>query len=105
MQMRALRRKRLALRIAAAGAAAFVLMPARAQEAPQGRFTFELRPRYNHIDESDKPEVTTGGTVRILAGYAAAPIEQIMRIVVEIIHADHTGPHFNDNGNNFTSSP
>jgi len=105
MQMRALRRKRLALRIAAAGAAAFVLMPARAQESPQGRFTFELRPRYNHIEESDKPEVTTGGTVRILAGYASAPIEAMMRIVLEGIHADHIDPHFNDDGNNFASSP
>ena len=105
MHKRALGRKRLALRIAAAGTAVFIFMPARAQESPLGRFTFELRPRYNHIEESDKPEVTRGGTVRILAGYASAPIDETMRIVLEGIHADHIDPHFNDDGNNFASSP
>src|SRR6478752_2976328 len=105
MHKRALGRKRLALRIAAAGTAVFIFMPARAQESPLGRFTFELRPRYNHIEESDKPEVTRGGTVRILAGYASAPIDATMRIVLEGIHADHIDPHFNDDGNNFASSP
>ena len=105
MQKRAFRRKSLALRIVAAGAAALAAAPVLAQESPAGRFTFELRPRYNHIDESDKPERATGGTVRILAGYVSAPIDGMMRIVLEGIHANQIDPHFNDNGGDFATSP
>jgi hypothetical protein len=105
MHKRAFGRNRPALRIVAAGAAVARRAACHAQESPAGRFTFELRPRYNHIEESDKPEVTRGGTVRILAGYASAPIDGTMRIVLEGIHADHIDPHFNDDGNNFASSP
>jgi hypothetical protein len=101
----AYRRKSWALRIVAAGAAALAAAPVLAQESPAGRFTFELRPRYNHIEESDKPKRTTGGTVRILAGYASAPIDGMMRIVLEGIHADQIDPHFNDNGADFATSP
>jgi len=94
-----------ASRIVAVAIAVFVVVPALAQELPAGRFTFELRPRYNHIEESDKPERTTGGTVRILAGFASAPIDGMMRIVVEGIHADQVDAHFNDNGADFATSP
>ena len=103
MHKRALRRKKFASRIVAVAFLAAV--PAAAQEPPPGRFTFELRPRYNNIEESDKPERTTGGTVRILAGFASKPIEGMVRFVVEGIHADQVDPHFNDNGADFATSP
>jgi hypothetical protein len=60
-----------------------------------GRFSLELRPRYNHIEESDKPETTRGGTVRAVAGYRSAPF-QGLRVVVEGIHTDTFAKNFND---------
>ena len=36
---------------------------------PIGRFFLELRPRYNFIEESDKPLESCGYTLRALAGW------------------------------------
>lgn len=75
-----------------------------ADSIARGRFTFELRPRYNRISESDKPLRTEGGTLRLTAGFESAPI-QSTRLVVEGIHANQVDPHFNDNGGNINTSP
>ena len=110
MHARALRTQRLALAIAAAltGSPGFAQQTdsflSLNESLARGRFTFELRPRYNNIEESDKPERTTGGTVRFLAGYRSAPIDGV-RLVLEGIHANQIDPHFNDNGADFGTSP
>ncbi|MBC8021949.1 MAG: alginate export family protein [Burkholderiales bacterium] len=70
----------------------------------RGRFTLELRPRYNRIDESNKPERSEGGTVRLAAGFRSAPIDGV-RITLEGIHANHLGGRFNDDGALFATSP
>src|SRR5438034_2985370 len=54
----------------------------------RGRFTLELRPRYNRIEESDYPELTRGGTMRALAGWRSAPYRDL-RFTIEAIHTDH----------------
>jgi hypothetical protein len=66
--------------------------------------TLELRPRYNRFDESDKPLRTEGGTVRLVAGIRAAPLEGV-RFVAEGIHTNQVEPHFNDDGALFATSP
>ena len=75
-----------------------------ADSLARGRFTLELRPRYNRIDESDKPLRTEGGTVRVVAGLRTAPVDGV-RFVAEGIHANHLGGEFNDNGALFATSP
>jgi hypothetical protein len=76
-----------------------------AQALSGGRFSLELRPRYNLIDESDKPLRTEGGTARIVAGWRSAPFDGV-RIAFEAIHADHFGPRrFNDDAAAIASSP
>jgi hypothetical protein len=115
LHARALRPKSpVLLRTPAVLAVALAATTAAAQEAPdpfsigeslaRGRFTLELRPRYNNIEESDKQYRTTGGTVRLLAGYQSAPIAGA-RIVLEGIHANQVAKHFNDNGADFATSP
>ena len=70
-----------------------------------GRFALELRPRYNRIDESNKPRRTEGGTVRAVAGWRTAPYHGL-RLTLEAIHADHLGrKSFNDDGALNSSSP
>src|SRR5689334_11829275 len=111
--MRALRPKRCTRRFAAA-CAAMACFGAAAQQAAEpfgiadsiarGRFTLELRPRYNRIDESDKAERTEGGTVRLTAGFESAPL-QMTRVIVEGIHANHVDAHFNDNPGDIADSP
>ena len=72
---------------------------------PMGRFLFELRPRYNYIDESNKPLDTEGGTLRALAGWRSAPYEGL-RVAIEGIYTDRIGPkRFNDNGAQNPISP
>ncbi len=113
LRVRALRPKRLALRIvgtcAAIACAGALAQPSDepfsiGESLARGRFTLELRPRYNRIDESDKPERTEGGTVRVVAGFRSAPVDGV-RFVVEAIHANHLGGEFNDNGALFATSP
>jgi hypothetical protein len=71
----------------------------------RGRFTLELRPRYNRISEADKPLLTEGGTVRAVAGWRSAPWHGL-RLTLEVIHADQLGSkHYNDDGALFASSP
>jgi hypothetical protein len=75
-----------------------------ADSVARGRFTLELRPRYNRIDESDKALRTEGGTVRLTAGFESAPI-QSTRVIVEGIHTHHIDPNFNDDPASINSSP
>src|SRR5690349_19603558 len=61
-----------------------------------GRFTLELRPRYNVITESEYPLKTEGGTIRAVAGYRTGAWHG-WRATVEAIRADRIGPkHFSD---------
>jgi hypothetical protein len=101
--VRALRPKRSVLGASAALAtlAALAMGQAAAQQADdsfsigeslaRGRFTLELRPRYNHITESNRPLTTEGGTVRAAAGWRSAPYRGL-RFTLEAIHANHWGP-------------
>jgi hypothetical protein len=76
-----------------------------AEALAAGRFSLELRPRYNHIEESNKPEKTEGGTVRILGGWRSAPF-QGLRFAIEAIHTDHFGrKEFNDDPALLATSP
>jgi hypothetical protein len=71
--------------------------PSVAQQFAGGQAWLELRPRWNHIEEDDKPETAQGGTVRAVAGWRSAPWHG-MRITLEGIHANHWGDkRFNDN--------
>jgi hypothetical protein len=96
---------------AACIAAAFAA-PVHAEDEPlsladslaHGRFTLELRPRWNRIDESDKPERTEGGTVRAVAGWVSGAWYG-WRMTLQAIHADTFAKHFNDNGADFATSP
>ena len=70
-----------------------------------GNPILELRPRYNRIDESDKPLRSEGGTVRAIAGWRSGPWYGL-RFTIEGIHADHIGrKRFNDDGALFATSP
>ena len=53
---------------------------------PPGRLLLELRPRYNFIEESDKPLQAEGFTGRVLAGWQGAPRPEL-RLTLEMIHA------------------
>jgi hypothetical protein len=76
-----------------------------ADSLSHGRFSLELRPRYNRITESTYPEVTQGWTMRALAGYTTAPFHGV-RAFVEAINASHPGyAHFNDDSAQFATSP
>jgi hypothetical protein len=78
--------------------------PLRLEDAiAAGRFSLELRPRYNRIEESDKPETTRGGTVRGVAGWRSAPFEGF-RAVLEAIHTDTFSKDFNDDASQFATS-
>ena len=71
----------------------------------RGRFTLELRPRYNRIEESNYPLTSEGGTLRAAAGWRTAPYRGL-RFTVEAIHTDHIGhKSFNDDSALFGSSP
>jgi hypothetical protein len=70
-----------------------------------GRFSLELRPRYNHIDESDKPLDSEGGTGRAIVGWRSAAYDGL-RLAVEAIHAERIGAkRFNDSGALIAASP
>jgi hypothetical protein len=69
---------------------------AAADDIGKSLFWVELRPRYNHIEESDKPLTTHGGTLRAIAGWRSAPWHGL-RLTAEGIYADRIGPkHFSD---------
>ena len=55
-----------------------------------GRFFLELRPRYNHIEESDKPLTAAGFTQRTTAGWQGMPLPQL-KLTVELVHAGPFG--------------
>ena len=76
-----------------------------ADSLAHGRFTLELRPRYNRIEESNYPQLARGGTVRALAGWRSAPWSGL-RLTIEAIHTDHIGRQsFNDSSALRASSP
>jgi hypothetical protein len=63
-----------------------------------GRFLLELRPRYNFIEETDKPLEAEGFTQRTTLGWQGAPLPQL-RLTLEAIHAGKLGKaDFNVNG-------
>ncbi|APV48963.1 hypothetical protein BWI17_04265 [Betaproteobacteria bacterium GR16-43] len=68
-----------------------------------GRAVIELRPRYNHIEESDKPLVSEGFTYRAILGWASAPWANL-RLTAELINTGHIGDKkYNENGADRTS--
>ena len=74
-------------------------------ELLHGSPTAEFRPRYNRIDEDDKPERTEGVTYRLRLGWRTAPWSG-WRFLVEGINTGHIGPKdFNDDGAQIASSP
>ena len=98
-----------------AGALAVLLLAQRAHAADEsfslgdalinGRFTLELRPRYNHIRESDRPEVTEGTTIRAVPGWQSAPWHGA-KVVAELLHTGHLGTReYNDNVTRTGTSP
>ena len=56
-----------------------------------GRLFGELRPRYNRIDESDKPLLTDAFTMRATLGWKSGAWKGL-RLTVEGIYANHLGP-------------
>ena len=79
--------------------------PAVAQQFAGGQAWIELRPRWNHIEESDLPRTARGGTVRAVAGWRSAPIAGL-RVTLEGIHAGHWGDDaFNDDPADIPISP
>lgn len=66
--------------------------------------SLELRPRYNVIDQSDKPERAEGFTVRAIAGFRTPPYRGL-RLTLEAIHTDHFRKDFNDDGAQLAASP
>ena len=80
-------------------------IPALGDALSQGRLSLELRPRYNRIDESDRPNRSEGGTVRVVAGWRSGSWYGL-RFTLEAIHADHLGrKRFNDDSAQFATSP
>lgn len=70
-----------------------------------GRPVVELRPRYNRIEESNKPELTEGGTLRAVAGWRTSPFHG-WRLTLEGIVAEHFGrKRFNDDPALMSTSP
>jgi hypothetical protein len=70
-----------------------------------GRLFLELRPRYNHIEETDKPLDTEGGTARAIAGWRFEPLADL-RLVLEAIHTERIGrKRFNDEADLRLTSP
>ena len=71
----------------------------------QGQFSLELRPRYNRIDESARPSLSEGGTVRVVGGWRSGSWYGL-RFTLEGIHAGHLGrKRFNDDPSQFATSP
>lgn len=70
-----------------------------------GRFFLELRPRYNLIEETDKPLRAEGFTQRTTAGWQGAPLPDL-RLTLELIHAGPFGKReFNTVGAANRTSP
>jgi hypothetical protein len=79
--------------------------PSLAEAFAAGTPLVELRPRYNHIEESDKPETARGMTLRAIAGWRTAPWHGV-RLTVEAIHAGAVGTRrFNDDPAFLATSP
>jgi hypothetical protein len=76
-----------------------------AQALALGRFHAEIRPRYNRIDEDEKPLRAEGFNLRLLAGWRSAPWRGL-RFTVEGIHAGALGDKdFNDDPAVLATSP
>src|SRR5262249_43572187 len=76
-----------------------------ADSLTHGRFTMELRPRYNHIEESNYTDATDGYTARVRLGWITAPYHGF-RATIEGINTSHPGyAHFNDDPAHIADSP
>lgn len=74
------------------------------EDFTHGTFHIQLRPRYNRIEEDDKPEVTRGGTYRVLAGWRSQPIAG-MRFLIEGVNTGFIGrKEFNDDATQINGS-
>ncbi len=69
-----------------------------------GRLLLELRPRYNHIEDTGKRDAVDAWTARLLIGWQTAPWLDT-RVNAQWIHADHLGARrFNDDPAKIASS-
>lgn len=75
-----------------------------AESLAQGRFTLELRPRYNRIDESGKPLRAEGFTGRAILGWRSAPFAGF-RLTLQAIHTGQWRKEFNDDPARRAASP
>lgn len=80
--------------------------PLRLSEAlTSGSLLLELRPRFNLITETAKPETTEVTTVRALIGWRSAPVRDV-RLTAQAILTGIVGPkRLNDDPRRFASSP
>jgi len=70
-----------------------------------GSLLLEVRPRFNLITETAKPETTEVTTVRTLVGWRSAPAHDL-RLTAQAILTGIVGPHrLNDDPRRFASSP
>lgn len=80
-------------------------LPGFADAITGGRFHAEVRPRYNRIDEDDKPLRAEGFTARAIAGWRSAPFRGL-RFTAEAIVTAPIGPEdYNDDPAQLASSP
>ncbi len=70
-----------------------------------GRLLLDLRPRYSHIEETNKREATDVWTTRVLLGWQTAPLFDT-RLTAQWILVDHIGAkRFNDDPARIPVSP
>lgn len=103
------RAARLAFVLAFAAAASAV-PAAEGESAPgpsfsAGRWLLELRPRYNLIEESNKPERAEGWTLRAAAGWQGAAREDLRLTLEAIATAQPGAARFNDDPSQAATSP
>ncbi len=85
------------------GATANATSATGAEGSPALRLVLFLRPRYNVIEESDKPKKTDVGTMRTIVGLDARPLETL-RLHLELLHTDQFGKRLNDDLAQFGTS-
>ncbi|MEO8133275.1 MAG: alginate export family protein [Betaproteobacteria bacterium] len=61
-----------------------------------GDFYGQVRPRYNYIEESDRPRRTEGWTIRLVGGWQKR-LSPDIKVAIEAIHTDNIGAkRYND---------
>ena len=74
------------------------------EDFSRGEFTAQARPRFNRIDEDDKPDRAQGGTYRLLAGWRSGPVAGA-RFTIEGVNTGFIGHKgFNTDSAQFASS-